>query len=305
MIEHQPMAASSLFQGSTAKSALAPGLSVLARLVELCLVAFLAFLAAQAVWFVVYGDAVRPIDVDSQSGLSGGAGTRVTDMSVLTQSGLFATREQVADAGPQIAPETRLNLTLRGVRSGADARSGAAFIEAPGRGQGSYAAGDEIANGVRLEEIYEDRVIINRGGSRESLFISPEAAERARANAAASAQRPSSAGATQSPSGSQGVEADAELARSLSVEDWVDGLRLAPRMIDGEVAGLRVRPNSQAEILRAAGLQVGDVITALNGQPLTSLEAAQRALSTLETRDRLSLSLERDGAPVQIDVPLN
>ncbi|MCP2679306.1 PDZ domain-containing protein [Maricaulaceae bacterium NA33B04] len=298
------MAADHLTQSASSRPTSAASLSKwIARGVELALVAMLAFWAAQAVWFVTYGDAVRPLDISTSTAQAGGSTSRVSDLSVLTGMSLFAASAHMEEAGPQVVPETRLNLSLSGVRAGSDPRSGAAFIEAPNTGQRSYAPGDEIATGVTLEEIYGDRVIISRGGSRESLFISQEAAERAR-NATPDVATPPSSTAAINASPLSG-QPDLELARSLDVEDWVEGLRLAPRFEDGQITGLRVRDNSHLEILRASGLQPGDIIIALNGQRLTSLEAAQRALSSLETVDRLSLSLERNDAPVQIDVPLN
>ncbi len=296
-VDHKTLSASSRSLSAVSLSAW------IARASELVLVAVLAFVAAQAVWFVIYGDTVRPMDITTIATQSGGAASRTSDLSVLAGVSLFAASAEMEEAGPQVVPQTRLNLSLSGVRAGNDPRSGAAFIEAPNTGQRSYTPGDEIATGVTLEEIYGDRVIISRGGSRESLFISEEAAERARN--AVSAPAPSRARPSSPSASPLSGQPDLELARSLDVEDWVEGLRLAPRFEGAQITGLRVRDNSHLEVLRAAGLEPGDIIVALNGERLTSLEAAQRALSSLETVDRLSLSLERNGAPVQIDVPLN
>jgi general secretion pathway protein C len=275
------------------------------RLIELALIAVIAFLAAQAVWFVIYGDAVRPLALQTDAALSAGASQSVTDLSSLSGAGLFAARTGQVAAGPQIAPETRLNLTLRGVRSGANPQSGAAFIEAPGAGQRSFGAGDEIADDVTLEEIYEDRVIINRRGARESLFLTEEAARRARSGASA---RP--AGAVQSATAATQASPlsgapDLTLARSLDPEDWIEGLRLAPQIENGQVTGFRVRPNSHLEVMRAAGLQPGDLVTVLNGVRLTGPEAASEALALFETRDRLAMTVVRDGGAIEIDVALN
>ncbi len=280
-------------------------LTLVARLVELALIALIAYLGAQAVWFVVYGDAVRPLDLDTDISLGAGASVRVTDMSILSQSSLFAARGSLEPVVAQIAPETRLNLTLRGVRSGPDPRLGAAFIDAPNLGQRSYASGDEITDGVVLEEIYEDRVIINRRGARESLFISDEAAERARTGQSRPASGRAAAISTPSRATPLSGEPDLELARSLDVEDWIEGLRLAPFSQGGSITGFVVRDTSHLEILRAAGLQPGDVITVLNGQRLVDADAARRALARFETEDSLSMTLMRDGAPVQVNVPLN
>ncbi len=287
-------------------------LAWVARGVEVLLVALIAFIAAQAVWFVIYGDAVRSLDLEPETGLGTGRASQVTDLSVLNQAGLFAARESIAPIVAQSVPQTRLNLSLRGVRAGSDPSSGAAFIETPNLGQRSFAAGEEITDGVVLEEIYEDRVIINRRGARESLFISEEAARRAQQaqSTLPAARNPDSPASTSSTTQSDTASPlsgapDIALAQSLDLEDWVGGLRLAPRLVDGRVSGFRVQPNSHLEVLRAAGLQPGDVISVLNGIDLSDADAVSRALASVETRDSLSLTLERDGVPVVINVPLN
>jgi general secretion pathway protein C len=276
------------------------------RGVELVLVAVLAFILAQGVWLVIYGDAVRPLSVDTDTALSVSGGARATDLSILSSSGLFEEPANESITAPVIAPQTRLNLTLRGVRSGTDPRSGAAFIETPRSGQRSYGVGDEIADGVELEEIYEDRVIISRRGARESLFISEDAARRAREAAAAprTAQTPmrSDAEAT-GDNPVLGSNAGGDTA-GIDADALMDGLRLMPEVVDGQVRGFRVRENSDPALLSAVGLRAGDIITALNGERLTSVEAAQRALALIETQARLSLALERGGQPMNIDVAL-
>lgn len=275
------------------------------RLVELVLVAVIAFILAQAVWLVIYGDSVRPLSLQTSAALNAGTSERMTDLSALSNAGLFAARTDVVDLGPQVAPETRLDLTLRGVRRGSNPQSGAAFIEAPGAGQRAFGAGDEIADGVRLEEIYEDRVIINRRGARESLFLTEEAARRAQAGAAS---RPTPVAQTPNPATQASPlsgEPDVALARSLDTEDWVEGLRLSPQIDNGQITGFRVRPNSHLEVLRAAGLQPGDIITVLNGVRLTGPEAASEALSLFETNERLAMTVLRNGATIQVDVALD
>lgn len=275
------------------------------RLTELALIAVIAFLAAQAIWFVIYGDAVRPLALQTDAALSAGGAQRATDLSALTGAGLFAARTSEVAAGPQIAPETRLNLTLRGVRSGANPQSGAAFIEAPGVGQRSIGAGDEIADGVTLDEIYEDRVIINRRGARESLFLTEEAARRARSGALTQPAAPAQTAPVATQASPLSGTPDLELARALDPEDWVEGLRLAPHIENGRVAGFRVRPNSHLEVMRAAGLQPDDLVTVLNGVRLTGPEAASEALALFETNERLAMTVVRDGAAIEIDVALN
>lgn len=277
-----------------------------ARMTEIGLVAFLAFIAAQALWFLLYGDSVRPLDLDAGAGAGGVEAARVSDLSSLSGAGLFAARGGVETQALQVVPETRLNLVLRGVRRGGDPRSGAAFIEVPGEGQRALGVGDEITDQVILEEIYDDRVIINRRGARESLFLSEEAARRAQSRAApAASSAPAPAVQPAGEASPLSGEPVLSLARELDPEDWIEGLRLAPRLEQGLITGFRVRDSSHLDVLRAAGLRPGDIVTALNGERLNSPDAAARALALFETTDRIALTVLRDGESVQIDIPLN
>ncbi|MFP4519606.1 MAG: type II secretion system protein N, partial [Oceanicaulis sp.] len=225
--------------------------------------------------------------VSGPCGASGAAAMR--DLSVLETFAVFASRGRPDAAPADAAPETRLNLVLRGVRTGASPLDGSAVIESPGQGQRALLAGAEIADGVRLVEIHPDRVIINRRGARETIYLRDEARRNARA---AAAPRPA---AQTPPAGAAQFDAD----------DWIDGLRFEPVVEAGRMRGLRVREISRAELLDASGLRGGDVITSVNGQALTGAGAARAVARTFETAGQARLQIERDGAPVTLTIPLN
>jgi general secretion pathway protein C len=79
------------------------------------------------------------------------------------------------------------------------------------------------------------------------------------------------------------------------------GLRVVPALRDGQPAGLRlfgIRPGGP---LTRIGLENGDLLTAVNGLPLTSPDAALAAYTSLRTATHVSLSVERGGRPVTLD----
>lgn len=269
-----------------------------ARAVEVALAVALAWIAAQALWLVIYGTDGLAIEVEApapsvgpQTAANGAAGSA---------SGLFAALPGAAPAAQPDAPETRLNLTLRGVRSGADGTGGSAVIETPNRGQRSLGVGEEIAPGVTLYAVYDERVIINRNGARESLYLTEAAARRAREarNAAparnAQADDPAPVALTGQPDAAAALDRDA----------WREGLRLEPALDDGAMVGMRVRDSSAREVLRASGLLPGDIIVRLNGEALTSAQAAGRAVRSLETADQVVLSVRRGGQDMTLEARL-
>lgn len=66
---------------------------------------------------------------------------------------------------------TSLQLTLFGIRMNEASGLGSAILAGTDGVQESYAIGDEILPGVTLETVRFDHVIIDRGGTRESLYM--------------------------------------------------------------------------------------------------------------------------------------
>jgi S1-C subfamily serine protease len=53
-----------------------------------------------------------------------------------------------------------------------------------------------------------------------------------------------------------------------------------------------------------AGIQVGDVVVAVNGQPITGQAALIATIRDLAPGDKAAVSLTRDGKPLDVDVVL-
>lgn len=75
-----------------------------------------------------------------------------------------------ADALEKI-PTTKLKLTLTGVSADEEQKLGSALIEDPKRDTERYVIGDELPGGAKLHEVYQDRIILSRGGKLETLFF--------------------------------------------------------------------------------------------------------------------------------------
>ena len=70
------------------------------------------------------------------------------------------------------APETKLNLLLKGVIASSDEENAVAFIAAgKGTTEKSYAIGDNLPGGAILKDIYEERVLLEYRGRMENLSL--------------------------------------------------------------------------------------------------------------------------------------
>lgn len=183
-----------------------------------------------------------------------------------------------AQSGPAIV--TALDLRLHGVREDRATGRGSAIVATPDGRQGSFAVGEEIMPGVRLEAVGFDSVTISRGGAREQIFLDQSPAP---APAAAAAGPQAGAPAEAAPAGPP--------------------IRLAPRMEAGRVTGISVMPGGDGAAFRAAGFAPGDVILSVNGQAIGSAEEARALVQN--ARGELRLVVDRGGRRLPLRVRLN
>lgn len=263
------------------------GLWMLRHGVVAALVIMIAVIVSQAVWFGIYGTDALRADISP----AGGAAQRAASapQTVGDLNGLFAS---VAQSTAPVAPESRLGFTLRGVRVGATPGDGSAIIDIPGEGQLRVAAGESLSTNIVLEEVHADRVVINRRGVMESLFLTDAGRRRAQSGGA-----PQAVDASAAPDG-EGVQmSERQMARG-----WLSGLSLEPVYENGAVRGLRVSGDTVQ--LASLGLEPGDVVLSLNAAPLTSESAAVRAFALLESADMAVARIWRDGEEVTVETSL-
>ena len=80
-----------------------------------------------------------------------------------------------ADEEPQVIietlPETKLNLTLAGLFASPNQKDGGAIIINQRQQSQFFSIGEKLPSGVTLQSVHRDRVVINRNGMFETLFI--------------------------------------------------------------------------------------------------------------------------------------
>jgi type II secretory pathway component PulC len=81
------------------------------------------------------------------------------------------------------------------------------------------------------------------------------------------------------------------------------GVRVTPAVSNGVVSGFRLT-KLRAQFLLEAGLCDGDVVSTLNGVPLTSPDKALEAYSVLKGAKRVEIGVTRGGKPLTLTVTL-
>ncbi|UUR08378.1 type II secretion system protein N [Sphingomonas glaciei] len=187
----------------------------------------------------------------------------------------FATAQ--APAGAAAPAPAASGFTLFGTRMSYGGASASAIIAGADGVQNSYSVGEEVAPGVRLLSVGFDFVTIGGKGSEQRLAME-------------GADPPVAAAATGTPAaGGAGLALTPAAIRN--------NVALAPRLVGGRVSGFLVSATGNPAVLARTGLRDGDIITQVNGRPLTDPAALQ---SQLSPGARLSLTVERGAATVPV-----
>lgn len=207
---------------------------------------------------------------------------------------LFGTAETAPEslaAAAADAPETRLNLKLKGILAAEPAEFSRAVIGS-GNEDKVYAVGASLPGGASVEAVLADRVLLRRAGRLETLRLPRESGD--------------SGVRYEDPREAESNDTSPEQFTQLREEIAEDPTRLAellrysPVLENGQIKGYRIYPSRDRAKFSQMGLQPGDVVTAINGTPLSDPGQAMEMLNTLTDESNITLSIERNGAPQDV-----
>lgn len=178
-------------------------------------------------------------------------------------------------------------MRLYGLRSDG-AGGGSAIIGLADGRQVSVGVGEEVEPGLVLRSVGADHVTLARGGSVSRLVFTDVPL------GVAPVPPPPPGPQTVTPAPAPAVSI-APAGASVDPARLMSQAGLRPRMRGARLDGFTVSGAGDAAVLRAAGLQAGDVILAVNGQPLDSLERIAALRSQLANSSGAELRIERDG----------
>ena len=175
-----------------------------------------------------------------------------------------AANEALVEIGED-APETTLNLKLTGRTAGSN---GTAILRTPDNKEGNYRLGDEIVDGVTLQAVNKDFVVLDVDGQIQRLTFergddtglvkkTADTEETPRTSITVNSPRSQSPATAQSPEISGNVSA---LFQNIS---------LRRVMKNGQLTGYSVKANRPGVDLTPYGFSKGDIVTAIGGTDIT------------------------------------
>ncbi|HCS64851.1 MAG TPA: type II secretion system protein GspC [Cellvibrio sp.] len=301
-------------------------------LVMLLLVIWLSHSLARLFWLVIPSPVIPPatltlVAADSQPSATADV-VNITQIKTLTPFG-----DSVQEIAPPVeaqataqgiendATDTQLNLILRGLLGSTDDKAGRAII-ASGERADVYAVGDTLPVGtnVTLAKVLDVRVIINNNGAFESLWLfkeDPNAPKLTTSFAAPQASGDPTQGGYANPPFQQqpplyvdkSPMADsprfgADPAASAASKSLADVVAMSIYREGGQVVGYKIRPGRNAEMFSSLGLQTDDIVTAVNGVPLSSPGKIMEIYKSMGSATSANLEIRRGGSTVNLDVML-
>ncbi|WP_225207682.1 type II secretion system protein N [Novosphingobium huizhouense] len=202
------------------------------------------------------------------------------------------TRGGPAAGEPGQAAVTSLALTLFATRT-APGGSGSAILAGADGVQQVIRVGESVQPGVTLAGVAFDHVVLARNGLRETLYL-----DQSRAAPAAAAL------VAQNPVRADRMRRAEDLPRPITVQTVRSGIGFGPRASAGRVVGLEVIPQGDGETFRAAGFRPGDLVTAVNGQPVKGAGDAALIAGALQPGATVTVTVERDGRQLPLAITL-
>jgi general secretion pathway protein C len=251
-------------------------------LVSAVLVLLLAWILAELTWSLIPRRSTALV-----SNVAPTVAAHQIDADRVANQHLFGA-VQAGNAGN--APDTTLALTLRGIAAGKRVSDSRALIEANGDEE-PYSVGGQLPGGVVIRAIYADRVLLDRGGRLETLRLPQQdsSSSGSGTDTQAAMMQPQAMAPPTQNLGQLRQEIMNNPTRLMEV------VRTMPVMDHGKLTGYRIYPAGNPSIFNQLGLKAGDVVTAVNGIPLTDPAQSMRVLSSLKTSDQVSVSLLRNG----------
>lgn len=181
-----------------------------------------------------------------------------------------------------------LRLLLVNVHLGATLHEGSAEIGVVADSPQTYQAGAVLENGARIAEIHPDYVLLQKDGRSIRLVLEGKNGGRV---------------ATDSDLLMVGKAKETPPAAKITSSDTMTNyIRPAPLYEGDAIIGFQVYPASRPAVFYQMGLQPGDIITEINGSPMTDPATAWELFRQIAQGSVLAATVKRHGSMVSVNL---
>jgi general secretion pathway protein C len=205
--------------------------------------------------------------------------------------------------------ESRLNLTLLGVFVTSTPEQGMAIIADPSGNDGFYSVGMLVPGGAVLAEVHDGYVLLKRESRIEKLSLPQDpdlagvsfgagsaAGGGGRVGSPALSYRPPPAALVRPDTRTNGaILRDMRQTLAEDPARVLDNMRVDPVRDGDHLVGYRLNPARDRQLLSRFGLMPGDIVTAVNGVSLNSVDKGPEIVKALSDSNQLSLEVMRNG----------
>lgn len=206
------------------------------------------------------------------------------------------------------APETSLNLKLRGLRKGQGNIKSSAIIEDSRGVQNIYYLGDNIQgqSQVSIYEIYSQRLILKRSGKYETLTLFDVLKKTSKSETSEekvkiiTAPQKANVPVIDKTRNGELTKSLAEISNKLQSNPLsLNGtMIIEPAEDDSGFLGYKVSPGRDRVLFARLGLVKGDVVTQVNDVELNSSGKIMSLMGALSSSDELNIQVMRRGQPL-------
>jgi general secretion pathway protein C len=220
---------------------------------------------------------------------------QLADAHIFGQFQIKATAASTANA-----PETSMNLVLKGVLAGGKNIAFAIIAQGKNGPEDFYSLGDQISGAI-LREVHADKVILERNGRFETLTLPEEYSDNALI-----AQDMGDGGGEVASASTPG-EAVANMRQKILRNPTSFGEFAIPIPFNenGKLRGYKLQPQGDRTLYDQVGLNPDDVIIEINGVELNDPTKGIKALRNLQRAKSIDAKVLRGGTevPIHIEIP--
>ena len=254
------------------------------------LVVLLAWQLVQLTWALL-GSSSGVAPATSASAVVAPPPVRTVDVAAIVNAHLFgeANAPAAGSTDPNAVAASQMPLVLVGTIANTDPTLGYAIIGESATSAKVYGVGKTITGGTKLHSVYPDRAILDRGGKLEALLLPKKF-------------QGGGVSATALPGADPMLGDRLRQLAATNPSAITDILRPQPVFANGQQRGYRIYPGRNRSQFNRLGLLPGDLITAINGTPLDDASRGMDILQTMNTASAVTMTVERNGESVQVNV---